>query len=111
MKPKSEQEGKSEKAQRKAARFAENNYCRETGKAAKMPEDLCRSTWQIQRKCAHIVIFYEIINDEADMKFPWYAVVQKILTRRGVRNCKELYPAKTVHRLLQMFVDCYNRSF
>ncbi len=98
------QKDKIEKVQKKAARFAENNYCREAGKMTKMLDDLGWPTLETRRKYMRLVTFHKIINNEIDMKLPPYVMEQKRATRRSGENSKNFIP-------LQPRLDCYKYSF
>ena len=98
------QKDKIEKVQKKAARFVENNYCREPGTMTKMLEDLHWPTLETRRKYMRLVMFYKITNNEIDMELPPYIMEQRRATRSSGAISNNFIP-------LQPRLDCYKFSF
>ena len=96
---------KTLRVQKKAARFVENNYHKETGTVTKLLEDFGWPTLETRRKYMRLFMFYKIINNEIDMKLPDFVMEQKRATRSSgeiSKNCIPLQPR---------FKDCYKFSF
>ena len=98
------QKDKIENVQKKAARFVENNHCREAGTMTKMLEDLRWPTLETRRKYMRLVMFYKIVNNEIDIKLPSYIMEQRKATRSSGAISKNFIP-------LQPRLDCYKFSF
>ena len=96
--------GQKDNVKKKAARFVENNHCREAGTMTKMLEDLRWPTLKARRKYMRLVMFYKIVNNEIDMKLLSYIMEQRKATRSSGAISKNFIP-------LQPRLDCYKFFF
>ena len=104
------QKYKIAKVQKKAARFVENNYCKETGTVTRLLEDFGWPTLETSRKCMHLVMFHKIIINEIEHETSTICYGAEKGDKEKVRSFKELYPSSTAFRLLQIFFLYHNNS-